>query len=100
MHGFKEVVTLITPYQRLLTAEKNQNVSPALIQEIEEVIEAADWDYLAQELPLAISQSQEGMHRISSIVRAIKEFSHPGSKKKNTTFPERTDQDHPDCLPQ
>lgn len=80
--GFKDVATLIAAYQRLLTAEKNQNVSPALIQEIEEAIEAADWDYLAQELPLAISQSQEGVRRISSIVRAMKEFSHPGSKEK------------------
>ncbi len=80
--GFKDVATLIAAYQRLLTAEKNQNVTPALIQEIEETIEAADWEYLAQELPLAITQSQDGVRRISSIVRAMKEFSHPGSKEK------------------
>jgi len=80
--SFREVATLIAAYQRLLTAEKNQSVTPALIQEVEEALEAADWDFLAQELPLAIAQSQDGLHRISTIVRAMKEFSHPGSKEK------------------
>ncbi|MDO8947183.1 MAG: PhnD/SsuA/transferrin family substrate-binding protein [Desulfocapsaceae bacterium] len=80
--GFKDVVALIAAYQRLLTAEKNQQVSPALIQEIEETLAAADWDYLAQELPLALAQSKDGVQRISSIVRAMKEFSHPGNKEK------------------
>ena len=41
---------------------------PALIQEIEETLAAADWDYLAQELPLALAQSKDGVQRISSIV--------------------------------
>ena len=80
--GLKNMVTLISTYQRLLEAEKNHTVTPALIQEVEETIEAADWDYLAQELPLAIAQSKDGVHRISTIVRAMKEFSHPGSKDR------------------
>jgi two-component system sensor histidine kinase TtrS len=80
--GFKDVVTLIDAYQRLLVAVKNNNVNPALIREAEEGLEAADWDYLAQEFPLAIVQSKDGVHRISTIVRAMKEFSHPGSKEK------------------
>ena len=80
--GFKDVVTLIGAYQRLLTAEQDHSVTPALIQEVEETLEAADWDYLAQELPLAIAQSKDGVHRISTIVRAMKEFSHPGNKEK------------------
>ncbi len=80
--GFKDVVTLIDAYQRLLVAAKNNNVTPALIQEVEESLEVADWAYLAQEFPLAIAQSKDGVHRISTIVRAMKEFSHPGSKDK------------------
>jgi two-component system sensor histidine kinase TtrS len=80
--GFKDVATLIGAYQRLLTAEQDHSVTPALIQEVEETLEAADWDYLAQELPLAIAQSKDGVHRISTIVRAMKEFSHPGNKEK------------------
>jgi phosphate/phosphite/phosphonate ABC transporter binding protein len=80
--GFKDVATLIGAYQRLLTAEKDHSVTPVLIKEIEKTLESTDWDYLAQELPLAIAQSKDGVHRISTIVRAMKEFSHPGSKEK------------------
>ena len=80
--GFKDVATLIAAYHRLLSAEKDHSVTPALIQEIEETIEATDWGYLDKELPLAIAQSKDGVHRISTIVRAMKEFSHPGSKEK------------------
>ena len=80
--GFKDVATLMGAYQRLLVAEKDRSVTPVLIQEIEETLEAADWDYLAREFPLAIAQSKDGVHRISTIVRAMKEFSHPGSKDK------------------
>ena len=80
--GFKDAAKLVTAYQRLLAAEKNHAVTAELIEETEEVQEGADWDYLAQELPLAIAQSKDGVHRISTIVRAMKEFSHPGSKEK------------------
>ena len=80
--GFKHVSTLITAYDRLLKAEKNRSVTPALIQEIEETLDNADWEFLAQELPLAIAQSKDGVHRVSSIVGAMKEFSHPGGKEK------------------
>ncbi|KAF0189547.1 MAG: PAS domain [Desulfobulbaceae bacterium] len=80
--GFKELATLMTAYQRLLTAEKDHTVTAELLQEVDEIQENTDWEYLAQELPLAISQSKDGVHRISTIVRAMKEFSHPGSKEK------------------
>ncbi len=41
-----------------------------------------DWDYLNAEIPAAIGQSQEGIQRITKIVQAMKEFSHPSSKEK------------------
>lgn len=44
----------------------------------------ADWDYLVEEIPRAINQSREGIAKISSIVLAMKEFSHPGCKEKRT----------------
>ncbi len=55
---------------------------PALAARIRQGLEETDWDYLAGELPLAIAQSREGVRRVSSIVRAMKDFSHPGSKQK------------------
>jgi two-component system NtrC family sensor kinase len=41
-------------------------------------LEHLDLDYLAEEIPSALTQSQEGLTRISQIVRAMKDFSHPG----------------------
>ena len=42
----------------------------------------ADLDYLRSEVPTAIDQSLEGLQRVANIVRAMKEFSHPGTKGK------------------
>jgi PAS domain S-box-containing protein len=42
----------------------------------------ADLDYLRRELPRAAEQSLEGVARVSKIVGAMKEFSHPGSESK------------------
>ncbi len=41
-------------------------------------IEALDLDYLREEIPRAIQQSLEGVDRVSRIVSAMKDFSHPG----------------------
>ena len=43
----------------------------------------ADLEYLRTEVPIAIDQSLEGLQRVANIVRAMKEFSHPGTKDKN-----------------
>jgi signal transduction histidine kinase len=42
----------------------------------------ADLDYLLQEIPRAITQSLEGVDRVSRIVRAMKDFSHPGTEDR------------------
>jgi PAS domain S-box-containing protein len=40
-----------------------------------------DLEFLAEEIPNALSQSQEGLARVAQIVRAMKDFSHPGQGK-------------------
>jgi two-component system, NtrC family, sensor kinase len=45
-------------------------------------VDAADLDYVRQELPLAIQQSRDGVAQIKKIVVAMKEFSHPGADEK------------------
>jgi signal transduction histidine kinase len=41
-----------------------------------------DIDYLREEIPRAIEQSLDGIQRVSSIVKAMREFSHPGGVEK------------------
>lgn len=48
----------------------------------EKTLSAAELDYLATEIPNAVDQSLEGIDRVAAIVRAMKEFSHPGRLEK------------------
>ncbi|MFN7992490.1 MAG: PAS domain S-box protein [Bryobacteraceae bacterium] len=47
-----------------------------------EAVPDVDLDYLESEIPKAISQLLEGVEHVARIVRAMKEFSHPGSIDK------------------
>jgi two-component system NtrC family sensor kinase len=49
--------------------------------EVAGLLETIDLSYLRQEVPKALAQSLEGVERISTIVRAMKEFSHPAVDK-------------------
>lgn len=52
------------------------------VAEIRELNESIDTEYLLQEIPNAISQTKEGVGRVSTLVNAMREFSHPGAKEK------------------
>ncbi|MFP5230040.1 MAG: PAS domain S-box protein [Acidobacteriota bacterium] len=49
--------------------------------ELAACIKSADLNYLNEEVPRAIEQALEGVGRVARIVRAMKEFSHPGSEE-------------------
>jgi len=53
-----------------------------LLDKLAELAERADLAYLAEEIPSSIAQSLEGVQRVSQIVQAMKDFSHPGTKTK------------------
>jgi two-component system, NtrC family, sensor kinase len=80
--AFDELKKVMENYNRLLKANREENVNSKLLDEIETAVAEADLDYLTEETPKAISQSLEGLNRITTIVRAMKEFSHPGGEEK------------------
>lgn len=82
---FSESCQVLASLLELHRSVKEGKVTEAQMQTIEEQVTLFDWDYLKEEIPKAISQSQEGIERITSIVRAMKEFSHPGGKKKTAS---------------
>jgi signal transduction histidine kinase len=43
---------------------------------------AADFDYIMENVPLAIDSSLDGLGRIATIVRSMKEFAHPDQAEK------------------
>src|SRR5581483_11469472 len=81
--AFQDLSKLIEQHHRLLEAGRNQAVTPQLIAELDAARQAADLDYVLAEVPKAIQQSLEGVERVATIVRAMKEFSHPGTGQKS-----------------
>lgn len=80
--SLQDLFDLQVSQQALLEAAKKGGIDPALTDAVEQALETADVDYLQEELPVAISQSLDGMGRVASIVRAMKEFAHPGTTEK------------------
>ncbi len=80
--SFQDVRTLMQQCLRLLDTARKGRVDPAMVREMDRTLAELEWDYLAEEIPEAIAQSRDGIGRISSIVRAMKEFSHPASREK------------------
>jgi PAS domain S-box-containing protein len=86
---FHETVTdllgLLRLNGQLALSIKSGAPSTELVQEIETYTKKIDLEYLEQEIPAAISQSLEGIERIAVIVRAMKEFAHPGAEEMIAT---------------
>lgn len=57
-------------------------ISAETLRQFDICWEAADLLYLENEIPKAIEQSLDGIQRVAKIVRAMKEFSHPGTEEK------------------
>jgi two-component system NtrC family sensor kinase len=55
-----------------------------LIERLGEYVTGLDLEFIADEVPSALSQSLEGLDRVAKIVRAMKDFSHPGEGKHET----------------
>ncbi len=80
--SFKELQGLIEAYDGVYKAAREGSVSVTALNDLAGKIREADLEFLMEEIPLAIEQSIDGITRISDIVRAMKEFSHPGIEQK------------------
>ncbi|KPK74636.1 MAG: hypothetical protein AMJ79_13540 [Phycisphaerae bacterium SM23_30] len=82
--GFDDLITLLEKYNQLLAAVQGNAANEGITGEIVRAAAEIDLDYLATEMPRAIEQSQEGVERVIEIVRAMKEFAHPGVEEKTS----------------
>jgi len=83
--SFADMSGLVEKYHCLLEAARVGSAPPELVAAVEKAIDEADMEYLSEEIPVAIQQSLEGIARVAKIVRAMREFSHPGVEEKTTT---------------
>ena len=62
-------------------AGRSAPISPDMLESLTALHHEIDWDFLKEEIPLAIEQAMEGRDRVAAIVRAMKEFAHPGDEE-------------------
>ena len=79
--SFGDLQTLLAKYQELRDAANSGPVRPELLAEVHHVEETADCAYLLEEIPKALTQTLDGVTRVATIVRAMKEFAHPEGKE-------------------
>lgn len=55
------------------------------LEALDRVVSSSKLSYLLQQVPRALEQSLQGLSHVGSIVRAMKEFSHPSGAEKQPT---------------
>lgn len=76
--AFIDTLKLLDAYGEFETCAKSPPLSADNFTALEEIKQNADIDFLKVEIPKAITESLEGIARVSTIVSAMKDFSHPG----------------------
>jgi two-component system, NtrC family, sensor kinase len=77
--AYQELIRVVEVYRGLIDTSSPMSwmERQARVREAEAGI---DFDFLQKEIPSAVAQTLEGVERVSTIVRAMKTFSHPGLK--------------------
>ncbi|GAB4317527.1 MAG: hypothetical protein Kow0074_06170 [Candidatus Zixiibacteriota bacterium] len=81
--SFNDLLTMLDTAsdlrEKLSAHTELQDIAAAFDQ----AYQSADVDYLRAEIPRAIDQTLDGVQRVASIVRAMKDFSHPDKGEKS-----------------
>ncbi len=80
--SFRSIQSILECHHALKTAAREAGFASELVAKSENIIDAAEWEYLRLQIPSAVAETLEGIERITKIVRAMKEFSHPGGRGK------------------
>ena len=75
---------LLTCHEAVTAAIAAGQVEPAAARRLQDAFDDAELSFFQDEVPLALEQSLEGLERVASIVRAMKEFTHPSTSKNPT----------------
>ncbi|ETW98214.1 MAG: hypothetical protein ETSY1_19810 [Candidatus Entotheonella factor] len=80
--AFHDLATLMKQYEAVCQAAHDTCLTDTHLNAVKALAADIDAPYLRDEIPLAIQQSLEGLERVATIVRAMKDFSHPGGEEK------------------
>jgi len=79
--AFRDLLRFLEPHTELADALRNP-ARADFVTALEQSVPNVDVNYLRAEIPKATEQLLEGVARVARIVRAMKEFSHPGPVEK------------------
>lgn len=82
LDNFGHLLHALDRYRQLLLPGSTPRPWHDRASEMETLERDLDLAFLVDEIPGAVEQSIEGIDRISSIIKAMKDFSHPGSDAK------------------
>jgi PAS domain S-box-containing protein len=80
--AFEGYRRLVRPYRRAVDVLATGGGQEALLSEIRAIEEEIDLSYLDANVPGSFESCQDGISRITTIVRAMKEFAHPDQREK------------------
>ncbi len=80
--AFADLRQIIGLFDELIQRLREDAHLAGLCAPVDAAMEAADLAYLLEEIPKAVQESLQGVERVTRIVRAMKEFSHPGADQK------------------
>ncbi|HMI87566.1 MAG TPA: ATP-binding protein [Polyangiaceae bacterium] len=76
-----DLLLLIEHYRSALERISGDPAKADIIADVNQAEDTADLSYLIDHLPSALGATQEGLARIATIVRSMKEFAHPNQKE-------------------
>ncbi len=80
--SFNELMKLLDVFGQMQAVGQDENRLKILLEKAVQIAEDIDLQFLIEEIPAAVEQTLDGIGKVSKIVKAMKEFSHPGSKDK------------------
>lgn len=79
--SFTDVAGIFSAVRKAVKALEAEGAT-SIASDLKDVLEEADAAFLEEEIPKALEQSIAGIDRVARIVRAMKEFAHPGQEAK------------------
>lgn len=85
LEAHTDLAKVLEAYARVTSEMAAASNNESKLEELHDLEEDVDLEFLQYEVPSALKNSLEGMERISKIVKSMKDFSHPGSEGRDLT---------------
>ena len=82
--AFTDLTGLLAVYQALWRSFSQTPQGADWQARVQDAEDAADLDYLREQVPQAFERTLEGVGRVAGIVRAMKEFAHPDQREQSS----------------